>query len=183
MAYSDADKAMAVEIVARNNGVIDTVCLSDIQSAIGKSVTSPSVRLWVKLFAGNVPEKNKKNFPEKKVQDLQAIQQVAAKQLDEKLEAAAHKFVDRATDDSVVGAMTGQQAMTSAAIAIDKMRLLRDLPTEIIGMLPVMSKIVALFKELEWDATKTLEDYFQQLDALAKAQKVNQEATQNASNG
>jgi hypothetical protein len=182
MAYSDADKAMAVEIVRRKNGVIDTVCLSDIQTAIGKHVTSPSVRLWVKQFAGEVSEEKKKNFTEKKVKELQAIQQVVAKKLDEKLEAAAHKFVDHATNDTVVNVMTGQQAMTAAAIAIDKMRLLRDLPTEIIGAIPVMIKIADLFKELEWDAATTLEDYYQQLHAMAQAKKQQSEVLQNASN-
>lgn len=51
-------------------------------------------------------------------------------------EQAAYKMVAHATKDTVIEDMTGQQAMTSAGIAVDKMRLLRGLPTEIVQILP-----------------------------------------------
>jgi transcriptional regulator with XRE-family HTH domain len=56
--------------------------------------------------------------------------------LADKFERAAYVFVDHALKPDVIEDMTGQQAMTSAGIAVDKMRLLRGLPTEIVQILP-----------------------------------------------
>src|SRR5262249_22544657 len=44
-------------------------------------------------------------------------------------EQAAHKALDHALKDAVIAKSNLPQAMTAAGIAIDKMRLLRELPT------------------------------------------------------
>jgi hypothetical protein len=58
------------------------------------------------------------------------------KELDQRLENIAHLMLDHVEKPDVHGKMTGQQAMVAAGIAVDKMRLLRNLPTEIVGILP-----------------------------------------------
>ena len=68
--------------------------------------------------------------------ELIALQPDAAQKLDEQLELAAQRFVQHALRQEVVSSMNGQQAMTAAGIAIDKMRLLRGLPTEIVQIMP-----------------------------------------------
>lgn len=60
-------------------------------------------------------------------------------------ENAARVYLQHAVDPDVVDAVPGQAAMTSAAIAVDKMQLLRGLPTEIVGMLP---EVLAALKVL-----------------------------------
>lgn len=59
MAYSETEKALAVEIVRRNSGVLDALTLASIRSAIGR-VSAPTVRSWLKSSLGkkvNLPEK------------------------------------------------------------------------------------------------------------------------------
>ncbi len=135
---------MAVEIVRRNGGVIDTAVVAQVQAALGKPVTSVSIRTWVK--------QNKENFVgEKKQQSDLPLQEVVARKLDEKLESAAHRFVDHATKDDIIDKMNGREAMTSAAIAIDKMRLLRDLPTVILGNALVLTELAEFLAERNQD--------------------------------
>jgi hypothetical protein len=48
----------------------------------------------------------------------------------DRLEGIVHALLDHVDRQFVIAEMSGQQAMTSAAIGIDKMRLLRDQSTE-----------------------------------------------------
>jgi hypothetical protein len=59
--------------------------------------------------------------------------------LDVKLEIAANLFVEHAV--SMMEKMTSPQAMVAAAIAIEKMQLLRGLPTEITASVQILVKI------------------------------------------
>lgn len=60
-------------------------------------------------------------------------------------ENVARVYVRHAVTPDVVEQVAGQAAVTAAAIAVDKMQLLRGLPTEIIGMLPeVLAALNAL---------------------------------------
>lgn len=149
MAYSETEKALAVEIVRRNSGVLDSLTLASIRSAIGPRLTAPTIRGWLKAAGGdtkveNLPSPPRENLPEKKGPPssdpvlVQKVNQV----LDQKLEQAAHRFIDHATRPETVAEMSGQQAMTSAGIAIDKMRLLRGLPTEIVAVVPDLIEVI-----------------------------------------
>jgi hypothetical protein len=56
--------------------------------------------------------------------------------LDVELEELAQLLVAHAKRPEVIGAATLQQTMTSLGITIEKLRLLRGLPTEIVAVLP-----------------------------------------------
>ncbi len=128
MAYSDMQKAMAVEIVRRAGGRFDSETLSIVREALSAPTLSVSTLYgWVK---SEKPE----TVSETRTIKKESVQETVAQALDVKLEAAAHRFVDRAI--AVSGETNAKDAMTAAAIAIDKMRLLRNLPTEIVAVLP-----------------------------------------------
>jgi hypothetical protein len=67
--------------------------------------------------------------------------------LADKFEDIAHLYLGHASRDDVLEAVSGQQAITSAAIAVDKMRLLRGLPTEIIDVAPQLTRLVELMNQ------------------------------------
>jgi transposase-like protein len=51
-------------------------------------------------------------------------------------EEIAYKMLAHASRDDVIEDMSGKDAVIAGATAVDKMRLLKGLPTEIIGVLP-----------------------------------------------
>lgn len=158
MAYSEYDRQMAIEIVRRNNGVIDAACLASIRDTLNNpDLPARTIRYWIQGKKEISTEKKEISSKEISIADY------VSKALDEKLEDAAHKFVDHATKADTIEKMSGTAAMTSAAIAIEKMRLLRDLPTEIIGAIPVLTKLNELFKQLDTPLGDALEDYLQSL--------------------
>lgn len=145
--YSEAQRALALEILERNNRVLDANTLKAIRAALETPKLSRQL-VWhwsnTTIDTQSNPGFTPKNT---KVRELalarHEAQSKAAEKLDELLERAARKFIAHATQETVVADMTGQQAMTSAAIAIDKMRLLQNLPTEIVGV------VVGLVQKIE----------------------------------
>ncbi len=84
--------------------------------------------------------------------------------LADKFEDIAYVMLDHAGGEDVIEEMKGKDAVMSAAIATDKMRLLRGLPTEIVAIMPnfiqaienmgqsphdVMSRIIERSSQLE----------------------------------
>ena len=61
--------------------------------------------------------------------------------LADKFENIAYAMLDHAGDSDTIGDMDGKGAVMSAAIATDKMRLLRGLPTEIVEIIPTIQDI------------------------------------------
>lgn len=78
-----------------------------------------------------------------KVEIRKAIREVTMfgpeTELADKLEIAAHLFVEHAIDS--MDQMSGKDSMIAAGISIEKMQLLRGLPTEIAGSVGILIKI------------------------------------------
>ena len=121
VAFNEAQKAVAVEIALRYGGVTKEA-LAEIQQAIGK-VTARSVRNWAQGAERKFPEKSD---PE----------EIARQTLDNLFEEVAYAYLNHAKKAQVIADSKGKEAVTAAAIATDKMRLLRGLPTAIIDVLP-----------------------------------------------
>jgi len=51
-------------------------------------------------------------------------------------ESVAFKYLKHASDENVIKGASARDAVMNAAVAVDKMRLLRGLPTEIVELLP-----------------------------------------------
>lgn len=65
--------------------------------------------------------------------------------LDDKFEILANLFLEQAAH--AMSAMSGKDAMIGAGIAIEKMQLLRGLPTEIKSSIPLLVKIAERLAE------------------------------------
>lgn len=140
MAYTELQKTLAVELVRRNDGVVNDSIMADIRNALSApKLSSRVVRYWVK-------EVGEKSFTEKK-QDIdnrplvldhteKTIAKVAAEALDQMFEDTARLYLQQSQNPEVIAATKGKDAVIAAATAVDKMRLLRNLPTEIVTVLP-----------------------------------------------
>lgn len=176
--YTEAQRAMAVEIVRRNDGVLSAGTLTAIRAAIeAPSLSKQLVYYWMKADsspaseskpnAQSNPVKTPRRLPGKKrvdperARNRQEAQSKAAEALDVILEAAARRFVDHAMNQRILQEASTREAMTAAGIAIDKMRLLRGLPTEIIGILP------ALIQKIEEKGLKASDVFQAMMEQLA----------------
>lgn len=122
--YTEDFKASVVAMIRGAGWPDNEYAIMEVHGHLKGKVHRRTLLRWVKNGYG-APPVHVVHYKKKELADL--------------LEDAAYQFVGHATSEDVVEEMSGQQAMTSAAIAIDKMRLLRNLPTEIIGYLPVVS--------------------------------------------
>jgi hypothetical protein len=169
MAYSDVQKAAACAMVKQNSGVIDDVIIATIRIALDEPKLPKMTiwRWWKHYLAVTLPDVTEKT--NENVTDV-----IERQALDEKLENAAHKFIDHAMKDELLLWTSSKDAMTAAGIAIDKMRLLRNLPTEIVAVLP---DLVETIKRKGYDpaeAIKTIKSQFEQLpDMLTSTHGVN----------
>lgn len=59
-------------------------------------------------------------------------------------ERVAYKYLKHAEQQDVIEDVSGNSAVITAATAVDKMRLLRGLPTEIVGLLPEVLEALAV---------------------------------------
>lgn len=129
--YSEHDKATAIKIVERFGGEITREALGMIRQALAApSLNKSTVYRWVQ--AARLQPVASGLQPEKNGIDGQALDQA----LDEMFEEAARKYLQHALKEDVIGSTKSRDAMMNAAIAVDKMRLLRNLPTEVILVLP-----------------------------------------------
>ncbi len=94
-------------------------------------VPKRTLRRWFKGENGKPPDK---------------VVRLKKEDLADKFENIAHAMLDHAGESDTIGDMDGKGAVMSAAIATDKMRLLRGLPTEIIEIIPTIQDI---YKALE----------------------------------
>lgn len=114
--YSDKDKASALAVLDANNGNL---------SATAKLTGVPRKTLadWAK---GRV------------VPEVAELRHEKKEELADVFERVAYKYLARAEKDDVIDNTTGNSAVTTAAVAVDKMRLLRGLPTEIVQLVPAL---------------------------------------------
>lgn len=157
-AYSESDKALACEMVDRFDGEITKDCLAAIRKALAApKLHKTTVWRWYQARAvatGLQPEKSAQ----------QAAAAKADRALDDYFEETAHAYLQHANKEDVIAKVSGPQAVTAAAISVDKMRLLRNMPTEIIDLWP------GFMKALE-DLNLSAADVFNAIIAQARAVK------------
>ena len=117
--YSDEDKAAALAALRANAGNVA-------RTARQVGVPEPTLRQWAKGLRAAPPAQ----LSERKKADLA-----------DRMEEIARALLDRVTPERMDDA-TVQQLLTSAGIAIDKMRLLRNQPTENVASLVLIEQIV-----------------------------------------
>jgi hypothetical protein len=140
-AYNEAERAIAVEIVQRY-GKLSNEAITDIRTTLSASTLSKStIHGWLPpglLHShGQFELVRTSSNPEKRTRTPSpAAQDKASQALDDLFEEVARNYLSHANQESVIKEARGKDAIMAAAIAVDKMRLLRNLPTEIIDLLP-----------------------------------------------
>ncbi len=81
-------------------------------------------------------------------------------------ERVAYKYLKHAEHEDVIDDVSGNAAVITAATAVDKMRLLRGLPTEIISILP---QVVDALKGAGYDPVQVFNDII--AEAAARQQE------------
>lgn len=142
MAYTVEQKAKAIAIVRQHDGQVTAEALDYIRGIRGlKNVNKVTVLRWLKDAppienATETNTENVSNVTAKKRAVTQADISQAEQALDEIFEKVARRYLSHALEGDVVADTKGKDAIIAAATATDKMRLLRNLPTEIVGILP-----------------------------------------------
>lgn len=166
MAYTAEQKALALALVARHGGMTSEA-LADIEAALGKRVSTSTLHSWIPKPESKSETKEPKSESEREKKTPGAlvtaeVQAQAEEALDMMFEAVARRYLTHATDDSVIANVKGKDAVIAAATAVDKMRLLRNLPTEIVQVLPA---IMSLSDELGIPASDLFNNLFVELQA------------------
>jgi transposase-like protein len=160
--YSVEEKLLAIELILSNSGAVQSA-LEHVQAALdapnlnrstlnrwwnaraeldGASVASPSQHI-----KKETPPDVRETASEGEVMPTQALQQILQQEdgsTRERVKSAASvywagimfKMLERAGDKKVIGEMKGKDAVTSAAIAMDKLMIALSLPPEIVERLP-----------------------------------------------
>ena len=95
-------------------------------------VPKRTLRRWFKGENGKPPDK---------------VVRLKKEDLADKFEGIAYAMLDHAGGNDIIEEMQGKDAVMSAAIATDKMRLLRGLPTEIVEIIPTIQDIYKALQE------------------------------------
>jgi hypothetical protein len=161
--YTDAQKAIACDIIRKNDGSVSNECLEKIRETLGEpKLPRATVNRWWVRFKSVAINKAIINLPENKtaLDGANALSNFLTSEirinaeeiaeyrerngaevpLDLKLERAAHKFMDHAMQDELMMWTNSKDAIIAASIAIDKMRLLREMPPEIAKLLPDLTQ-------------------------------------------
>ncbi|HML23556.1 MAG TPA: hypothetical protein PKD09_18005 [Aggregatilinea sp.] len=155
--YGEQDKAIAREIVRRFGGELTKEALAAIRQALAApDLNKSTVYRW--LAASQLQPVATELQPEKKAVDPTLVD----KALDDFFEATARAYLIRANDPDAIKDTKGKDAIMSAAIAVDKMRLLRNLPTEIVGTL---SDLLLLLERRGLAASDVFNALLQELSA------------------
>ena len=161
--YSDEYRATAIAMMVAEGYPDDSTAIKRVHGQVAEP--KPNVRTLRYWF-----QHQHQPAPEKLIQDKKD-------ELADLFEQAAKKYVSHAIKDDVVSKSSGAGAMTAAAIAVDKMRLLRDLPTEIIGVLGVVQDAYAAIAAIGEDP----ETVFRKLAEAARKRVASQPALNNSS--
>jgi hypothetical protein len=148
MAYSNEQRALALAILRRYDNSLTKDALVDIAEALGRQVSKSVLHGWLKTQAHGdegaairpAPSSGDVSAASAKSRRLAPVRGEliadADMTLDALYEQIARKYLRHAGGDDVIFLTKGRDAVTAAAIATDKMRLLRDIPPDIARLLP-----------------------------------------------
>lgn len=119
--YTDKFKAGAVALLEAQGYPTNPNALEKVHQHLNRK---PAKRTLMRWFHG-----------ENGAPDDKLVRQ-SKKEIADVFEDVAYKYLARAGEQDAVDETKGKDAVMTAAIAVDKMRLLRGLPTEIVVLVP-----------------------------------------------
>jgi transposase-like protein len=125
--YSDTQKANALAVLSANRGNV-------LRTSRELRIPERTLNDWSHLAENAMNPNSKRPVSPDYALEIAQLREGKAAPLSDLFECAARKYLAHATNDEVVQATRGRDAVFSAAIATDKMQLLRNLPTSITEM-------------------------------------------------
>lgn len=173
MAYDAKDKALAVGILQRNGGMTGQA-LAEIRAALNApQMSTATIHRWWNEASGEKKNENENRKPAVSTRPITPeLMQEAEIALDDLFETVARRYLRHALDDKALEKLGGKDAVTAAAIAVDKMRLIRGLPTAIVEIMPV---VVKLHEALE-SAGLNPADVFERMIQRVQAERITADA-------
>jgi len=123
--YSDSQKANALAVLSANRGNV-------LRASRELGIPERTLNDWSHLAENAMNPNSKRPISPDYAREIAHLREGKAAPLSDLFESAARKYLEHATNDEVVQATRGRDAVSSAAIATDKMQLLRNLPTSIV---------------------------------------------------
>ncbi|MBX3081702.1 MAG: hypothetical protein KF716_08700 [Anaerolineae bacterium] len=149
--YSPEQKALAVQTIRRFGGMT-VEAINQIRQMLGGDISTSTLHQWLKIYGHLKPdtetiemakrnaETKPKNAPQRttisindEIKEGMAQAEIA---LDQIFEQIVRVYADHALEEGVIKEAKARDSVVIAATALDKMRLLRGLPTEIVSVVP-----------------------------------------------
>lgn len=169
MPYTDIQRVQACDLVNQHNGVIDEQTLAVIRKALDEpKLPKMTVWRWWKHYqiVSAPPDEQPKSASVTPSTGAPDVTDVTGESLDDKLERAAHKLINHALRDELLLWTSSKDAIAAAATAIQTMRLLRGMPTEILQVLP---DLVEVIRRKGYDPAQAIQTMRNQFAALPDA--------------
>lgn len=122
--YSDSQKANALAVLSANRGNV-------LRTSRELNIPERTLNDWSHLAENAMNPNSKRPVSPEYALEIAQLREQKVAELSNVFESVALKYLAHASEDSVVNQTKGRDAVFSAAIATDKMQLLRNQPTSI----------------------------------------------------
>lgn len=146
--YTVEQQLMAVDLIRKNGGKIDKKTIQAVRTMLNApTINQPGLRNWWLKYKDTPPaEVLKKAYgdwitPRELVEKgidprAAALRNEAEDNVGSLFMAIAKTYLEHALKPEIIEKTKGRDAVWAAAVSIDKVRLLREVPKEVIDMLP-----------------------------------------------
>lgn len=161
--FTEAQRAIGVQLVDKHGGHVTKDALAAIREAIGVAdLRQSTVNAW---WTRHLKSQSliQANAARPIDATIAATEVAARKALDQLMEDMAYRLLEHASDPDVIKRMPGRDTMYSVQVAINGMQSLRNMPPELVDLVPMM---VAVYKRHGVYARNALAALLQQLEAI-----------------
>lgn len=168
--YSEADKAVAVQLILSTGGVLTNENWKQVRKLLGKPVSYKAVQLWFAEYQSQKTRPQQSDSSGEVTSTLQAIDFANAATI-QMVEHTLRNYAARANNPDAVKATEGKDAARVMGEMIKLMQLLQGLPTEIIGWMSDLQAIADLFREENVDGSASIRAWRQELEKRRQAKQ------------
>lgn len=146
--YSVDDKIRAVRVLQRFGGLTNEGIAAARKLLDAPTLSKSTLYGWqqkfgstIELSAEPLPELGRNTQKTPEPEQVAAIANQADNDLAQMFEDTAREYLNHARSPEVITDVKGKDAVIAAATAVDKMRILRGLPTEIVQVMPILMDV------------------------------------------